>query len=62
MEWFGSALDVAAAISSRQVSPTEVMEHYLARADALDGQLNAFALRDDDRALADARAATDLVG
>ena len=37
------------------------MEHYLGRADALDGELNAFALRDDDRALADARAATDLV-
>jgi len=61
MEWFGSALDVAAAISSRQVSPTEVMEHYLGRVDALDDRLNAFALRDDDRALADAHAATDLV-
>ena len=61
MTRFDSALDVAAAIRSKQISPVEVLEHYLAQADTFDPTLNAFALRDDETALADARAAADLV-
>ena len=53
-----SALDLAAAIRRREVSPTEAMTEFLTRVDARDPQLNAFALRDDERAMADAVAAT----
>ena len=56
---YNSALELAAAIRTKQISPLEAMEGYLARADKLNGQLNAFALRDDERALSDARAATE---
>ncbi len=61
MERHATALQVAAAVRSGEVSPTEVLEHYLSRVDLLDGELNAFALRDDERARADARAADDAV-
>ncbi len=56
-----SALDLAAAIRARRISPTEVLEEHLARVDRLDPTLHAFALRDDERARADAAAATELV-
>lgn len=58
---FDSALDAAAAIRSRSVSPSELLEHHLAVVDRLDPTLNAFCLRDDERARADARAAGDAV-
>lgn len=61
MTSFESALDLAAAIRGRRISPTEAMDHYLARVDELDPTLNAFAYRDDERARSDAAAATDLV-
>lgn len=61
MTRFDSALDLAAAIRERRISPTEALELYLDRTDRLDPQLNAFALRDDERARADAAAATELV-
>ncbi len=61
MTRFDSALSVAAAIRAKEVSPSEVLDHYLGRVDALDGTLNAFAFRDDERARADAAAADDLV-
>jgi amidase len=61
MTRFDSALDVAAAIRSQQVSPVEVLEHYLAQVDTFDPTLNAFAFRDDERALADARAAGERI-
>jgi amidase len=61
MTRFDSALDLAAAIRDRRISPTEALELYLDRTDQLDPQLNAFALRDDERARADAAAATELV-
>jgi amidase len=56
---FGSATELAAAIRAKEVSPVEALETYLARVDRIDPVLNAFALRDDDRALADARIAAD---
>jgi amidase len=37
-----TALEQAAAIKARQVSPAELVEHYLDRIDRLDGQLGAF--------------------
>jgi amidase len=37
-----SALEAAAAIRDRQLSATELVEHYLDRIDRLDGQLGAF--------------------
>ncbi len=58
---FNSAADLAAAIRAKELSPLDAMETYLARADRLDPELNAFALRDDERALRDARAATELL-
>ena len=61
MTRFDSALDLAAAIRDRRISPTEALEGYLDRVDRLDPTLNAFALRDDERARADAAAATELV-
>ena len=50
-----SALDAGAAIARRDVSPLELLDSYLAAVDRLDPVLNAFCLRDDDRARADAR-------
>lgn len=61
MTRFNSALECAAAIRSKEVSPSEVLDHYLGEVDRLNPTLNAFALRDDDRARADARAADDVV-
>ncbi len=61
MTRFDSALDLAAAIRERRISPTEAMDMYLARVDQLDMTLNAFAFRDDERARAGAAAATELV-
>jgi amidase len=61
MTRFDSALDVARAIRSKEISPVEVLDHYLSRVDALDPTLNAFSLRDDERARADARAAAEVV-
>lgn len=58
---FDSALEAAAAIRNREVSPSELLDHHLRVVDELDGELNAFCLRDDERARADARAADQLV-
>jgi len=59
MTRFRSALDVGAAIARKDISPVEVLDHYLAQTDAINPALNAFCLRDDDRARADASAAAD---
>lgn len=40
-----TALEQAAAVRSRQVSPLELVEHYAARIERLDGELGAFATR-----------------
>jgi amidase len=61
MTRFDSALQLATAIRDRSISPSEALEAYLDRADRLDPTLNAFALRDDERARADAAAADQLV-
>jgi amidase len=61
MEPFTSALDVAAAIRAREVSPVEVLEDCLERIDRLNPELNAVIWRDDDEARAAAKAAADAV-
>ncbi len=58
---FHTALDLAAAIRRKEVSPVEVLAEYLAEVDRLNPTLNAVVLRDDDRARAEAQAAADLI-
>jgi amidase len=55
MDPFTPATDLAGAVRRREVSPVELAELYLGRIDKLDGELNAFCFRDDDRVLAWAR-------
>jgi amidase len=50
-------LDQAAAVRRREVSPVELVEHYLARIDKLNEQVGAFVHVAADQALAAARAA-----
>ncbi|MGC5629323.1 amidase [Georgenia sp. Z1344] len=56
-----TALDLAAAIRSGDVSPTEVAEHTLRRIEALDHRVGAFVHVAADRALADATAAEQVL-
>ncbi len=56
---FMSALELAAAIRRKEVSPLEVANCYLERIDGLDPQLNAFCHRADDDVRRAAAAATD---
>ena len=56
-EAWSSALELAAAIRAKQVSPVEVTEATLARIEALNPRLNAFCLITRDLALRDAREA-----
>ena len=52
-----TALEQAAAVRSREVSPTELVEHALSRVEALDAGLGAFLTVTPERALAGARRA-----
>jgi amidase len=56
---FASALDLATRVRSREVSPVELVELYLARIERLDRELNAFVTVDAERALASARGPLD---
>ncbi|MFL5857903.1 MAG: amidase [Solirubrobacteraceae bacterium] len=47
---FASALDLAAAIRSREVSPVEALDRCLAEVDRLNPTVNAVVWRDDDEA------------
>ncbi|MCL5948430.1 MAG: amidase [Actinobacteria bacterium] len=58
---YSTALEIAEAIRNRQVSPLEVMESVLARMDAVNPKINAVIWRNDEEALANAKAATDTV-
>ncbi|RKE17857.1 amidase [Streptomyces sp. TLI_171] len=58
---FSSALDLAAAVRRRDVSPVELADAYLERADRLDPVLNAYCHRDDETVRAAASAAADRV-
>ncbi len=59
MDPFQSALDLAAAIKAKDISPLEVVQEYLGRIDRLNPQINAFIWRRDEELLAEARAATE---
>lgn len=58
---FLPALEQAELVRSREVSPVELAETYLARIDLLDPQLNAYVTVTAERALAEARAAEEAV-
>jgi aspartyl-tRNA(Asn)/glutamyl-tRNA(Gln) amidotransferase subunit A len=51
--------DAASAIARGEVSPTELTQAYLARIEKLDPELNAFVTVTADRAVSDARRASD---
>ncbi len=57
MDEHASAIDTAAAIRAKEVSPLEVLEATLARIDARDPALNAVIWRNDDEARAEAPSA-----
>lgn len=54
---FASAADLAAALRSRRISALELVDHTIARIEALDRQINAVVVRDFARARDAARAA-----
>jgi amidase len=54
---FASALELAARVRAREVSPVELVQFYLERIERIDPQLNAYVTVDADGALAAARAA-----
>jgi len=56
MDEHASAIDIAAAIRSKEVSPLEVLDACLARIDDRNPGLNAVIWRNDDEARAEARA------
>jgi amidase len=60
-EPYTSALDLAAAIRDKEVSPVEVADYYLERMNELDLELNAFCHRADDDVRKAAAAAEDAV-
>jgi amidase len=58
---FATALDLAAAVRRKEVSPVELVDHYLARIDELNPALNAVCFRADDEVRAAAARAADAV-
>ena len=61
MDEHASAIDTAAAIRAKEVSPLEVLDATLARIDARNPDLNAVIWRNDDDARAEARALGDRI-
>ncbi|HYN37059.1 MAG TPA: amidase [Actinomycetota bacterium] len=57
MDSFSSALDIASTIKSKEISPVEVVQHYLDRIDKHDGELNSYVTVAGDEALAAAKEA-----
>jgi amidase len=58
---FDSAVSLAAAVRSKQLSPVEIAETYLDRIDRYDPQINAFVWRNDDEVRAAAKRAEQAV-
>src|ERR1051325_2995149 len=54
---YRGAPDFAAAVARRQISPPQLVDHAIARIEALDGKLNAVVVRDFERARAAAKEA-----
>jgi amidase len=62
-EWDCSSVkELAAALDSRRISASELLEHTIARIEALDGRFNSVVVRDFDRAREAARAADTALG
>ncbi len=61
MDTFISALELADAIRTKKISPTEAAQFYLDRIDKINPQLNAVVWRRDTEFLKEAEAATDAV-
>jgi len=61
MDVFASAIDIAAAIRRKEISPTELVKAYLRRIDELNPQLNAVIWRRDEQLVAEAESATQAV-
>ncbi|BBO05631.1 MULTISPECIES: amidase [Bradyrhizobium] len=59
---YGSIRALASALRARRISASELLEHTIARIEALDGRINAVIVRDFDRARAAARAADAALG
>ncbi len=57
--YYASAGKLAGLVQSGQLSPLELMEATLRRIDETNGKVNAFVSLDSDRALAEAKAATE---
>ena len=62
-EWdYGSIGQLLGALRARKMSASELLEHTIARIEALDGRINAIIVRDFDRAREAARAADAALG
>ncbi len=61
-DWtFASATDIAAAIGQKQISASEMLEHYLARIEQHNPALNAVVVLDTDAARSAAKAADEAI-
>ena len=58
----GSAAQMARAVREREVSPVELVEAHIARAEEVNGELNALVLPRFEQALEEARAAEEALG
>jgi amidase len=57
-EWdYCTITELVAALRSRTISASEIVDHTIARIEALDGRLNAVVVRDFDRARTAAKVA-----
>src|SRR6476659_10150326 len=61
MDAFTPAVEIAAAIRRKEISPVEVADLYLDRIEQFDGTLNAFCHRADDEVRAAPKRAADVV-
>src|ERR1700689_1029143 len=61
METFASALEVAAAVRSRAISPVELLDSCLSQVDKLNPTLNAVIGRNDEEGRAEAQALADAI-
>src|SRR5688500_15666896 len=61
MNPFDSAVSLAQAVRSKQVSPVEIAQEYLRRIDRYDPEINAFVWRNDEEVLQAAKDAEDAV-
>jgi amidase len=59
---YGSISELLGALHARKVSASELLEHTIARIEALDGKINAIVVRDFDSARDAARAADSALG